>query len=396
MATRLGSWALTALLVLPMASAHICIKKPEPYAYTQLKADRSPLEAGQYPCKFQNYNSDTRTTLAVGESQTLQFYPNTEDDIVAVGGGSAGAAVHDGGSCQLSITLDQQPDSDSVFKAFYSIEGGCPGINGKTSEFEYTLPPSIPNGDAIFAWTWFPVSSGADEMYMNCAPITVTGGADDDTEFSNLPDMFVANIPEKSCATVPGTVVEFPDPGLLFHNESNLILKNDLVSPTGAACGTVGSTTLTTPGQAQAPSTTAASLPTAAISTPAGGFIELSVVASASASSAAPATTFVTATTPANFAEASAVPTQTTPLGTPAATPGGPCNASNSGQIVCNGTDQFGVCNWGSVVWQAVAAGTTCENGSIKATKEEARALHHKKRSAHLHHLHGRRSSGWH
>jgi hypothetical protein len=32
---------------------------------------------------------------------------------------------------------------------------------------------------------------------------------------------------------------------------------------------------------------------------------------------------------------------------------------------LCNGTAQFGLCNNGNVVWQAVAAGTTCVNGAI-------------------------------
>lgn len=35
---------------------------------------------------------------------------------------------------------------------------------------------------------------------------------------------------------------------------------------------------------------------------------------------------------------------------------------------MCNGPDQFGICNWGSVVWRPVAAGTACscdENGDV-------------------------------
>jgi hypothetical protein len=32
---------------------------------------------------------------------------------------------------------------------------------------------------------------------------------------------------------------------------------------------------------------------------------------------------------------------------------------------VCNGETQFGLCNWGAVVWQPVAAGTKCRDGKI-------------------------------
>jgi len=36
------------------------------------------------------------------------------------------------------------------------------------------------------------------------------------------------------------------------------------------------------------------------------------------------------------------------------------------GAIVCNGSTQFGLCNFGKVVFQDVSAGTTCSNGVIQ------------------------------
>ena len=40
-----------------------------------------------------------------------------------------------------------------------------------------------------------------------------------------------------------------------------------------------------------------------------------------------------------------------------------PC--SDNGAVVCNGPSEFGICSWGRVVFQPVAAGTKCEGGMI-------------------------------
>ncbi|KAK0365591.1 hypothetical protein LTS02_003631 [Friedmanniomyces endolithicus] len=38
---------------------------------------------------------------------------------------------------------------------------------------------------------------------------------------------------------------------------------------------------------------------------------------------------------------------------------------SPNGELVCNGLNEFGLCNWGRVAWQPVAPGTACVNGAI-------------------------------
>lgn len=68
----------------------------------------------------------------------------------------------------------------------HSIEGGCPTSSaGNIGEdagaldpttFEYSVPQGIAPGQYALAWTWFN-KVGNREMYMNCAPIVVTGGS---------------------------------------------------------------------------------------------------------------------------------------------------------------------------------------------------------------------------
>lgn len=43
-------------------------------------------------------------------------------------------------------------------------------------------------------------------------------------------------------------------------------------------------------------------------------------------------------------------------------------SCANNGAIVCNGPTRFGICNYGQVRYQPVAAGTECKNGSLVAT----------------------------
>ena len=135
-----------------------------------------------------------------------------------------------GGSCQVSLTKDLEPTKDSVFQVIHSIEGGCPnaapgnlGEDASAADptaFDYSIPQGIAPGKYTLAWTWFN-KIGNREMYMNCAPIVVSGGGskrsvDDSQTYTSdehepsynetaefglavrdatFPQMFVANIP---------------------------------------------------------------------------------------------------------------------------------------------------------------------------------------------------------
>lgn len=57
------------------------------------------------------------------------------------------------------------------------------------------------------------------------------------------------------------------------------------------------------------------------------------------------------------------VPTGTASGSSPISTGDATCPVN--GALLCNGPQQFGLCNWGRVVWQPVAAGTCCVDGVI-------------------------------
>ncbi|KAB2578886.1 hypothetical protein BFW01_g1062 [Lasiodiplodia theobromae] len=354
--------------------------------------------------------------MVVGEDQQLVFYPQINE------GGIEKPAVHGGGTCQLSITLDVPPTSQSTFKVIKTIEGGCPGYsdaegnNVIVNDFTYQIPKVVPDGESVLVWTWFPVYSYDPEMYMNCAPINVSGGAQDTSAFDQLPDMLVANYDAETikslydqeggypasgpCAKPQGnSVMLVPDPGEVLERDEPKATKTSAVPSTVFATGKCGKTAsggAATVGLASAESSTPQPLVT---STPVvvagepvaagGGFIETAAEVSEAAAEF-PSTTFATTTVapPQSSSNAVAAANQAS---TPAsATPtngsdNSQCTGSNNGQLVCNGTTHFGICNWGKVVWQSVADGTVCENGTIKAANNARAVAEVKLKRAHGH-----------
>ncbi|KAI5461398.1 hypothetical protein BGZ63DRAFT_424289 [Mariannaea sp. PMI_226] len=191
------------------ASAHMLMTNPVPYGLSDL--DNSPLlaDGSNYPCKMRADAFDAQgasNVYAQGSTQKLSF---------------KGTAVHGGGSCQISITTDLQPNKNSKFKVIKSIEGGCPakdqaGNMGNDANavdpytYDYTIPKDLAAGNYTLAWSWFN-KVGNREMYMNCAPLTVTGSGGSSNALDNLPDIFVANI--NSCIIDADKDVVFPNPG---------------------------------------------------------------------------------------------------------------------------------------------------------------------------------------
>ncbi|KAJ6050516.1 uncharacterized protein N7446_010625 [Penicillium canescens] len=187
---------------------------PEPYSFDTL--DNYPLAAdgSDFPCKLRDNAfeaPETETTIGVGESHELIFQ---------------GSAMHGGGSCQISLTTDLEPSKNSEWKVIRSFVGGCPAnvegnLAGGSARIEkypsnFTIPCDISPGKYTLAWTWFN-RLGNREMYMNCAPITVTTEASSGDSVksiapsSTLPAMFVANV--NGCITKEGVDIRFPEPG---------------------------------------------------------------------------------------------------------------------------------------------------------------------------------------
>ncbi|KAI9731921.1 MAG: hypothetical protein M1834_004372 [Cirrosporium novae-zelandiae] len=229
--------------------AHMIMKTPTPYGASSL--DNSPLEAdgSNFPCKYrgaETYDAEgANNVMPIGVNQTLSF---------------TGTAVHGGGSCQISLTttLNPKPKDDSVkWVVIHSIEGGCPANvpgNLDTSdlsalkEFQFSIPEGVSPGKYTLAWTWFN-KVGNREMYMNCAPVTVTSGSSKRSEDSikkyskpgftkwrrgsSFPQMFVANIAAGgggSCTTVDSQNLKFPNPGDSVQYAGS----SELVAPTGS------------------------------------------------------------------------------------------------------------------------------------------------------------------
>ena len=442
---NINTCGIIALGLLGVANAHMKMASPVPFNVANL--DNSPLAAdgSNFPCKASgspsSYSISAMNELPVDKPILLSL---------------AGTASHLGGTCQVSITFDEEPTKQSVFKVIQTFEGGCP----VASQLTFNLPKEFPNAErATLAWTWFN-KIGNREMYMDCAPISITGGSDNKDYYESLPDMFVANIATTKCGALEGGDVEVPDPGQFVllgptvklmppvncpakmsanNTKSGTATNfaalsppatdyNKIVPVAGAGGGSSGASPSVpavggggNDGQ-YTPQATAPAQPSSTAATPNNGQYsqppaEAAPSSPSSAADSAPAptasapaassySTFQTMTIPASSAAQSsaappAYPTLSPSIGQGVSGPssGGstalptgyssPLDSSNDaagnstttctteGAIVCNGSDQFGLCDHGSVVWQKVASGTTCSNGSVQ------RRLAHVRRHAH-------------
>ncbi|PFH57458.1 hypothetical protein XA68_15032 [Ophiocordyceps unilateralis] len=202
--------AITVAGLAATGSAHIMISNPVPFGKSSLTNSPLANDGSDFPCKQRSgvYDADGASNVyKQGSTQQLEF---------------RGSAVHGGGSCQVSMTTDLKPTKNSVWKVIKSIEGGCPAKNQGGNmgggagadtpyKYDYTIPTELAAGNYTLAWTWFN-KIGNREMYMNCAPVSVTGSGGSQGYLESLPDMFVANV-GKGCGTESGKDVQFPNPG---------------------------------------------------------------------------------------------------------------------------------------------------------------------------------------
>ena len=401
MSSKLAFYAAFAALA-NLTSAHMKIKTPTPYNEASLTT--SPVSIANYPCQVSNgvYTVSAQNPMPVNAPQTLSF---------------DGSAVHGGGSCQISLTSDKSPSASSQFKVIHSIIGGCPsnatdgnlGGGQGSNNYTFSIPNDVPNGDYALAWTWFN-KIGNREMYMNCAPVIVSGSTGSTDSFNKLPDMFIANLNGGGVYTTPESggnggeyCVKFPDPGTSVEvdgpqasnfqppcpPQTNGCTALPSGSSNNAASGASGAGA---PAAGAAPSGLASSAGAQGpAATPAQGNAAPQGAASPAASPAAGDDMSGSSAGSAGTPGAAATPAAGAAGGAPGTCPTGSQQCQTPGAVVCIGTGQFGICDLNNcAVAQALASGTQCQNGVIarrdnvrynspllRARHDHATAKHH-------------------
>ena len=335
-----------ALPLTQVAHAHVKIVQPVPYGAATLNTNPLEQSGSDWPCKQRPgvYDVTQWNTMPINSPQVLKFQ---------------GQATHGGGACQISLTRDTPPTKDSVFKVIKSIEGGCPSTNPGnvgTDPFGYgadtfnsTIPDAITPANYTLVWIWFN-KIGDREMYMNCAPVTVTSSSkkrdmshphrntlqERNDGMDTLPNMFRANSGNGCSTAQSGTVLAIPEANL--GQDVQKIGSDPLTPPVGNCGGDAGS----------------GSGPTTA--------------------SNAPLSPPLTSTTPTVLTAVSSTPmppiSQTDSPTVSSASPAASTNQGNStgscptpGKSVCSPDGK----SWGAcmenhqVIFQPVAAGTICD-----------------------------------
>lgn len=393
--------AAATTLLLAAVDAHMILAKPAPFKFEpNIGAINGPMDpsGSDFPCKAPAglYEAEASNVIPVGVPQPLTF---------------TGSAVHGGGSCQVSITKDLKPTKDSEWKVIHSIEGACPiAAEGNLPEnanlpvdsgLNFTVPEGLKDGPATLAWTWFN-RIGNREMYMNCAPIEITGGKGDETFFDSLPNMFVSNLgslANTECTKTPEMFdLSFPEPGQSVVRSGDKLQTCDgkkvsAAEGSGATASNSGSGASGSGGSGSggsgsgvsgsgasgsgasgsgASSGSASVAPPATVPTNSGAvFAEGANSATTSSAPSSTATApLAAAADPSNGTTSGSAATNGGSSGSPSSggASTGTCSAADAGKMVCNGESMFGTCDQlGQVVWRNVADGTVCRDGTIAA-----------------------------
>ncbi|CAI7626115.1 unnamed protein product [Penicillium glandicola] len=351
----ISSKLIAALMGASMVNAHMIMSSPVPYSKDSLNNSPLAADGSDFPCKLRDNAFEapsTETIIAIGESYPLTFI---------------GSATHGGGSCQISLTTDLEPSKTSDWKVIKSFEGGCPAnvagnlVGGADLidpySFNFTIPDGITAGKYTLAWTWFN-RVGNREMYMNCAPITVSGTSSKrsteelEKRTTSFPPMFVANI--------NGDYVEYDG------DASNLAEEGSAACTGTATFGGSGDTASSGSSSASTESTSTTAV-AESTSTIAAAESTSTAAAVTSVASVPTATSSSTPTEPepvssSAVAPASATSSSTTTSSSSSGTLTGTC--STEGEWNCISGTSFQRCASGT--WSAVqqmATGTQCSTG---------------------------------
>jgi hypothetical protein len=346
--------AVVALLAASV-HGHIIMTEPAPFEFANPSTAQSPLDAGgaDFPCKFP-------AGFTPKDQAPAPMKAGADANILSFKGG----ATHGGGSCQVSITSDKVPTKNSKWEVLKSIEGGCPsdapGNLGNDASapipttFKYGIPGDLAPGTYTIAWTWFN-KIGNREMYMNCAPVQVGGGAAkrqavkiNKKRQSARPEMFTANI-GNGCSTTETTDVTFPDPGANLQKGDKAV-----PGPPVGNCGATGAQPAGSSNSTSSGTPTGDAAPAGSSAAPAG-----------SSAAAAPAAASSSAGAPRADPSATAAVGAAAPTGAAGSASGAGQACSPEGMFVCaSDGSSFTRCASGTMsVPQQMEAGMKCTPG---------------------------------
>jgi hypothetical protein len=183
-------------------------------------SNTSPLatDGSNFPCKGYHKLLGTPAGAAVAH-----WKPGSTQSITI-----AGQAWHNGGSCQISLSLD----GGKSFTVIHSYIGNCPSGPGDRS-MSFRIPSDAPSSDSVLlSWSWFN-NLGNREFYHQCAPITMSGKrrrGSEKVSFNSRPQIFMANI-GNGCKTIETKDVLFPNPG------PDVTVNNGNTEPPVGDCG---------------------------------------------------------------------------------------------------------------------------------------------------------------
>lgn len=376
----LSNTLAAALGLAAVANAHMFLATP--VRFTEPSATNGPISYGNFPCQSTaaTYAGPT-STMSLGSDQPLAFQ---------------GQSVHGGGSCQISITYDENPTRDSVWKVIKSFEGGCPARNTAGNigadnsataadpfTYNFTIPDNIPSGSGTLAWSWLN-NVGNREFYMQCAAIELSGTGGDQSNYDALPDMFVANLGTPDSCTVETGDFVYPDPGTDVEYGNGAKPSGADLATTAGSC-TVGVGSGSGSGASGAATTAAATTSAAAVG---GGVFATSGGVAPSATAAITSENTATAVVPAATGTGSSSSGSGSSGSSSSGSSSGSSSSSSSGSVqsgacstdgeyVCLGTS-YQVCASGQwSVEMSLASGTSCTgtgaNFEIAASKQKSR-----------------------
>lgn len=337
-----------------VANAHMDLAFPS--VYTAPAVTNGPISYSNFPCQSTatSYGGPTNT-MSLGSDQPLKFL---------------GQSVHGGGSCQISITYDENPDRASTWKVIKSFEGGCPARNTEGNlgddtsataadpfTYNFTVPDNIPTGKGTLAWTWIN-KVGNREFYMQCAGIELAGTSGDQSNYDALPDMFVANLGSSDTCVVGSGDFIYPDPGTAVEYGNGAIPSGADVATTSGSC-TVGVGSGSGSVASSAATTTEEAASSTADAGAAGGvFATSNAAAPTTAAATSEATVTAAVTTSAAAATTTTASSSSSSSSSSGSTQSGAC--TTEGEYVCLG-DTYQVCASGEwSVAMALASGTEC------------------------------------